>query len=444
MSMKEKRNIESGHNGNKLKSGEMHLGIPYIKEMDNGKARLCSALSINGRKQIMYFEVDSRWKKYLVTENSDAFVLAILEKAMKNSFDISFEQPLSEELYYGLVTYTIPVYAKNFEMFHKIKLTGEITKQNPESEGKAGTGFSAGVDSFYTVLKHIGNKKTPSYNVTHLLLAVNGAAATGVSEEMDREWLEASQKKFKVYADRIGLELICAGGNIDLLYSGDACLNGDAITTASFVYALQKLFGIYYWASAYPASIFSFHQSDGGFCENVSVPYISTKRLKFYHSGSEVNRIGKVKYIADNRIVQKGLTVCGEMDACNCGCCFKCLRTMSELYAIKKLDLFKESFPVDNYKKHFVSKFAQELAVDHPPFTTDILNEMKKNGTRIPFTVYPLAFLVYKPLYMFRGKLKHVVWLRRLFYKFNLDEKILGRKQSSKERERKLNGIYKG
>lgn len=444
MGIKEKKYTRFKYVQKELKKGEMHLGIPYIEEMDNGKARLCANLSINGNMQVIYFEVDNCWKKYLVTENSDAFILAVLEKAMKNSFDISFEQPVSEELYYGLVTYTIPIYARNFEMFNEINLIGDITLENPVSECKTGTGFSAGVDSFYTILKHMGNKKTPSYNVTHLLLAVNGAAATGVSEEMDREWLEASREKFQKYAAAMGLELICAGGNIDLLYLNDTCLGGDAITTSSFVYALQKLFSTYYWASTYPANIFSFNQSDGGFCENVSVSYISTRKLKFYHSGSEINRIGKVKYIADNPLVQKVLTVCGELDAFNCGCCFKCLRTMSELYAIKKLELFKDSFPADNYKKHFISKFAQELSTDHPPFTTDIINEMKNNRIKIPFIVYLLSFLVYKPLYMLRSKLKHIVWLRRLFYKFNLDEKILGRKQGSKERERKLNGIYKG
>ena len=34
--------------------------------------------------------------------------------------------------------------------------------------------------------------------------------------------------------------------------------------------------------------------------------------------------------------------------------------------------------------------------------------------------------------------------IKNAIKKFNLDEKILGRKQGSKERERKLNGIYKG
>ena len=155
MGIKEKKYTRFKYVQKELKKGEMHLGIPYIEEMDNGKARLCANLSINGNMQVIYFEVDNCWKKYLVTENSDAFILAVLEKAMKNSFDISFEQPVSEELYYGLVTYTIPIYARNFEMFNEINLIGDITLENPVSECKTGTGFSAGVDSFYTILKHI-------------------------------------------------------------------------------------------------------------------------------------------------------------------------------------------------------------------------------------------------------------------------------------------------
>lgn len=425
-----------------VKNKSVYLGIPYIRDMPDGKTRLCAELNINSAVQTLYFEVDKQWKQYLVTENSDAFVLGILEKAMKNSWDICFEQPMSEDMYYGLSCYTIPVYARNFDMFHKILLRGKTTIHTPTSEGKAGTGFSAGVDSFYTVLKHLNNKDCPNHNITHLLLAVNGAASTGVSEEMDRQWLENSRNKFLPYAEELGLKLICIGGNIDMLYRNDDCLHGDTITTAAFVYALQKLYGTYYWASAYSAEIFGFSSTDGGFFENLSVPYVSTNAIHFYHSGSETNRIGKVKYIADYPIVQKSLTVCGEIDAVNCGCCFKCLRTMAELKAVGKLELFQTSFPVENYQKHFITKMAQELAIDHPPFTTDILLEMKKNHIKIPFVVYLLAFLIYRPITYLRKKMHRLTWARHLYYLFNLDLILGGRKQSKEERERKINGIF--
>lgn len=428
----------------KLHKGTIWLGVPYIQQMNDNKVRLCSDANINGEKKQLYFEVDKKWEKYLVTEYSDPFVLAVIKKAMKHSWDIHFEQPMSESLHYNLTSYMIPVYARNFEMFHEIDLLGDVTDYIVPSENRAGTGFSAGVDSFYSVLKHLNNEKYPNMNVTHLLLAVNGSASTGVSEELDKEWLESSEKKFRPYAEEMGLELITIASNVDLIYVNDQALFGEVIITSAFIYTLRKLFSIYYWASTYPAEILGFDKKDAGWTEPLSTKYISIQDLEIYHCGSETNRVGKVEFIADFPIVQKGLTVCGEVEAINCGSCVKCLRTMAELTAVKKLDLFHESFPVEFYKKHFISKLAEEIAIDHPPFTTDILDAMKANGIKIPFIVYPLAYLWYKPIRILRGKLKHITFLRKLYYKFDLDLKLGGRKQSEKERERKLNGKFKG
>ncbi len=425
----------------KLHKGRIDIGEPYIKEMENGKTRLCADVKVNDEPQTLYFEVDDCWAKYLVTEVSDSFVLGIIERAMKNSWDISFAAPMSEDLYYSLTTYMIPVYARNFNMFHEIDLNGETTNDIPQSEKRAGTGFSAGVDSFYSVLKHMGNEKCPEHNVTPLLLALNGAASTGVSEKIDAEWLENSRNKFKPYADKLGLGLVCVGGNIDLFYVGDRCINGETITTAAFVYALQKLFGIYYWASAYQAEIFYLgNESAGGFAEDIAVPYVSTRAISFYHSGSETNRIGKERFISDNTVAQQGLTVCGELNAKNCGRCGKCIRTMAELNAIGKLDEFKDAFPVDEYRRHFVRRLAEELAVDHKPFTTDILVSMRENHVRIPLMSRVLSVIYYRPVNFMEQRLKNKLWARKLYYKFDLDEKWKGRKHTEEERERFLNG----
>lgn len=425
------------------KENTLYLGKTYLKQAENGRVRLCSDITINEFTETLYFEVDSRWSDYLVLEVSDCFVLATLERAMKNSWDIQFETPMSEELYYGLTTYTIPVYARNIKMFHEIELIGKTSNEPIPSENRAATGFSAGVDSFYSVLKHIDNDKCPNHNITHLVLAANGAASTGISERATNEWMQASVKKLKPYADELNLELIDITGNIDLFYAKDKCLNGDVITTAGFIYALQKLFGIYYWGSAYPGEVLKFHPHDGGYFEDLAVPYASTKAIRFYHSGSETNRIGKVRYIAKNPIVQKSLTVCGSLDGKNCGQCVKCLRTMAEINALGYLDDFSESFPVENYKRKSTIYLAKEIAIDHPPFTTDILKEMKEQGKKVPLIIYPLAYLWYRPIYRLRAKLKYNLMLRKFIYKFNLDELLLGTKHSQEERERKLNGEIK-
>ena len=53
MGIKEKKYTRFKYVQKELKKGEMHLGIPYIEEMDNGKARLCANLSITGKSILL-------------------------------------------------------------------------------------------------------------------------------------------------------------------------------------------------------------------------------------------------------------------------------------------------------------------------------------------------------------------------------------------------------
>lgn len=427
--------------------GILYIGKSYIESLSKS-TKLCAEIKIkkdnNIETDILYFEVEKSWSKYLVTEYSDPFLLAVIKKAMKHGYDIECEGYISDDLYYNLVTYVIPIYARNINIFQEIKIKANTIKNNIISENAVGTGFSAGVDSFYTVLKHLSKDIPPEKKITHLVLALNGAASTGINKELDDIWFNNSMKKLEPYAKNLNLKLIGIKGNIDLFYQKDSCFNGEIIVTASFIHALRKLFSIYYWASAYPAEIFGFpNLGDAGFWENISVSYVSVEGLRFYHSGSETNRIGKVKYIADNEIAQNGLTVCGHSDAQNCGRCVKCLRTMAELNALRKLNLFKNAFPVDKYKENINSRLAEEFILDHEPFLSDIKYTMKKNRVKISNMVYFKAWFIYKPLYFFRKKLKHINSLRKIYYYFNLDEKIGGRKDSSEERKAKFDGLGK-
>ena len=190
---------------------------------------------------------------------------------------------------------------------------------------------------------------------------------------------------------------------------------GSGITTASFIHALRKLFGTYYWASAYEADVLEFRTDDLGYLEPFFLPLISVDGLKICHSGCEVNRMEKVEFIADNPIVQKGLTVC--CYPISCGVCFKCTRTMAELYAIGKLEKYDKVFPnVNEYRKHFSQKFARELAQDHPPFTTEIFAALKRNNVKIPFSTYLWKWLYFKPLQAMKKKLRYNRFIAKLYY----------------------------
>ena len=219
----------------------LHFGVPYITD-NEGRARLCvdTVWEIDGKKydHVFFYEVEKEWGKYFVTEKSDAFVLAFLEIAMEHGLDLEFEAPISEELKYQLERYLIPVYAQHFEMLHEIRLSGPVTTDVIPSENVTGTGFSGGVDSFYTVLSHL-HTEMPGKNVTHVVLAVNGAAITGMTEEIDEAWYREEMDRFAPATEKLGVKLIGIRSNTTILNSYKQFLpGGDAIVTSAFATCL--------------------------------------------------------------------------------------------------------------------------------------------------------------------------------------------------------------
>lgn len=401
------------------------IGTPYINQSeDHTRLSAETIWSFDGQviNNTLFFEVEKKWGKYLISDRSDAFVLALLELAMEKKCDIKYQAPLSETLKYQLEQYLITVCSRKIKGLSSIKLIGETTGEVPESLEVAGTGFSGGVDSFYSILSHL-DIECPSKTVTHVLLAVNGAALTGMSEGIDQQWFEELKCKFEPITKELGVEFVCANSNISLLNQYKKVLRGgDIIVTSSFVHALRKLFGIYYWASGYEADILEFSDDDGCLMEPFVIPLVSIEGLRFYHSGCEVNRVEKVAYIADNSVVQKSLTVCGESE--NCGYCVKCLRTMTELYSLNKLEKFDAVFNVEEYKAHLSSKIARELSADHPPFTTDILVSMKRNNVHIPIASYLKRFFIFRPYYFFKKRFRNNKALMKLWYEKGWSERL--------------------
>ena len=429
---------------------EIRISVPYLQQ-SVGHTSLCvdTTWVVNGQayEQTFHYQVEDKWGRYFVTERSDAWVLTFLEIAMEHACDLVFETPISEDLKYQLERYLIPVYVQHFDMLHEIKLVGPFTAETLPSEGVTGTGFSAGVDSFYSVLSHL-HTGMPGKDVTHLVLAVNGAASTGMTEEMDEDWYQEEVGRFKPLAEEMGLELIGIRSNITLLSNDRAFyLGGDAIVTLAFIHALSKLFGTYYWASAYRADILRFDTHDGGYMEPFVLPILGVRSgVHFYHSGSETNRVGKVRFIADDPVAQKGLTVCGQdidrSKRINCGRCVKCLRTMAELTAVGKLDKFDKVFPVADYKAHFSSRLADELALDHPPFTTDITATLRENGVHIPFTVFVKKYLWYKPYYFAKKKLRNNRFMMELYYGTGLGKKLSGIEHDERHAEARMKNRF--
>lgn len=428
------------------------IGKPYIKKVDSdifGKAvRLCAEVTMinpnTGKRETKecYFEFEKNYENYICDERSDAFVMGLLSSAMENGMDIEFEAPISEQLYYQLTTYYIPMVAKYNATYpmHFIKLIGQLDNSKISNKGAVATGCSGGVDSFYTIARHSKDNISKSYQLTHLVYN-SSCTSDGIEERIKKNFMN-NFLEIKNIAKDCDLKLIACYNNLNEFYIFPyKAFNMFYATTLGVVaYALQKLIGIYYESSGDPISEFNLdltktHGHDSQVFDVFTLSCMNTENLKFYSAGVECTRIEKEKYISDYIPAQKHLVVCGFMSFFekepkfkNCSYCPKCLRTMAQFYALGDgtLEKFHAVFDVEQFLNHKSKYIGRMIGLNKISYVNDMKHMAKINHVKIPFGAYVYGYLWYKPIKHLRKKFKNSKLARKIYYKLNLDYKLDG------------------
>ncbi len=326
----------------------IHIGKIFITKTKE-KARLSAVVNVDGDDKELFFEVDKKYKKYLTKEVSDAFVIGLLHRAMTLGHDITTVTPMSESVLYGLENFLIPNLCFGDPNMKKIKIFAKVRK-SPKSAGATGTGLSLGIDSFDAIYENM-NTKYKKHNLTHLCLFNAGAFYSG--EENFWNMIPRVQQ----VANEFGLPLIVGHSNIHTIIFGDYQIT-HTFYSLFCVFALRKLFHIYYYASTYP--LYKSSCLDNALIGNDTASYdmltfhcLSDANLLLYSAGSgKKTRIDKTKSIINERIVQNNLDVCVKHKDKNCGVCIKCRRTMLQLYMLGCLDKYNKVFPIEIFYKN--------------------------------------------------------------------------------------------
>lgn len=402
----------------------LHIGRPYV-ESNGIKSKLCANITENGKNKILYYEVDKEYEEYLCTERSDAFLIALVQYAMANGMNISWEVPVTERLAYQLKTIFIPVMSRKFgNVFKNVNLNGEETNEELEKQIWAvGTGVSGGVDSFYSILKNSCNLEK-SQNITHLLYAsISNHADTESKLRID---FEANLKIMKKISDEINLPIISVFSNESDFFFREI-VNWGALRFAGFAYALQKLFSVYYFSSGYQYDEITFGDGsanfDGHHIDLFTLMVASTKSLNFIGAGGELSRIEKVKYIESHQVVKNNLFVCNYENGHNCSECDKCMRTMMELYADGCIEEYKNIFNLNKFnrnRKRYICKMQYRKST----FDKEILSLLKKSHIKISGQFSALCI---RPIYLIWQKMKNNKLIMRIFYKLNFDYILYGK-----------------
>ncbi len=402
------------------------IGIPYLIYTEDNKVRLCSKVSSNSwETQEIWYEVDSKYESFFCFERADSFLLAFLPYAMMFAEDIVVEGKISEKLYYQIVNIFMPAITKYSNFYQKVSiqvagLDSEcMTSSENHIKDAVGTGFSAGVDSFFTIYKNL-NQDTKSFNLTHLCFFNLGAC--GTFDEVKA--LARYQKRielFKGFVEENNLNFVCVNSNI----AGISRISFNYTHTflsLSAVLALQKLFKIYYYSSGCGLDEFCFNYKDAAFFDLLNVQCFSTEGTNFYVTGASESRCDKLDYISQFDAPLKMLNVCNDNDV-NCRTCEKCVRTMACLYALGKLDLFNQVFDIDDFKKNLARRLAFMMAKKYDGSIEgnackEIFPVIRKNKRHVPISTY-FYFVPYFFKYCCMGLARKSTYLTRLWHKFN-------------------------
>lgn len=409
---------------------------PYIK-ISSKKTRLCTLINIGNKKKELYYEVDNIYRDALCEEKGDAFVCALIVRAMELGFNIISEAPISDDLYYQLENYYIPIMSDNMKELKRIHIISKLTSTIYHGTGVA-TGASGGVDSFYSIVKHL-NEKVKSRKLTHALFT--NIATLDNKEGRIREWYTQRKKLIENTTETLKINFISVYTNIYEFYSFPYTSYSYYFTPmyASNAYALQKLVGVYYHSSGVTLNDFTLKNAgDNAYFDIFNLKCLSTKAVTFYSSGIEVSRIQKIKYIVNhdiNNVVKNNLSVCAQEvtgrgfvfeKKLNCGVCNKCMRTVAELYATGVINDYKDIFDTTLFEKNREKYLAKMTCLNGKAFNNEIINLLKFNNQ---LTVsYYIWLALMQPIY----KIKNINFLRRnsiirrFYYKFKIDKLLNG------------------
>lgn len=334
---------------------KIHQG--YVSEAES-VSTLSTVIEIGDEKKDVRISVSNEYGQFLSPERADYALVGMLAYALRNKHDIICEAPVTDELLYNVNELLIPTFIRTDERNYPVKIQADIAPpldklpiENTVLEKGIGTGISCGVDSFYAVLKHL-NSPYPSRRLTHLCIFNNGSLA----KIPGRDIVTYKQKVFEraeTVAKEFNLPILKLESNFQEVIPQNH-LRTHTYMDSLAIYALQKLWQVYYYASSHSFWEFSLEKNldkAPGYFEPFLLDCFSTSKLKIISSGSEGDRNDKIDFIADNPIAQKHLHVCLKKET-NCGWCPKCLRTLLALDAANKLDNFRDAFDIDNYRKN--------------------------------------------------------------------------------------------
>lgn len=383
--------------------------------------RLVASVQLGEGPIELWFAFAPEYEPWAVPERSDAFVLLLLEYALWSGRDLICEAPVTDRLLCQLNDILMPQMAAFTKDFAPARIVADPAPEVTSIANGVGTGLSCGVDSFYTIYRHLDGGYA---QLTHLFF--NNVGALTKDPARAEEIFEQKRERFAGVAAELGLPLVAVNTNMLEVLKGcpDGVTQPGAIKNAACLYALKRGLSAYWVSSGCATGDFRYaFESNDPYLPMITQA-VTIGELLVLPCGTEVPRIEKLRAIAGEGVVRLHLSVCaGE----NCGRCAKCTRTLFELYSLGMLEDFREVFDVDWFRRHLVGRLAYSMADPTERadgFVAESLGEARRNGVRIPLSSHLVAWCYYRPLLFMKRRLAGSKVVHRLYDRLGLRRRL--------------------
>ena len=333
------------------------LSVPAPKiEADSMSTTVSAQVTVNNKRYDIWYKVP-KGTTVSKEQASDGLLCLLLIPAMKSAERLSLTSPVSAKILESTEViqdmYTSWHSDKGFKRV-KIDAKARTSASKPAPARGVASCFTAGVDSFYSLLRH-------KSEITHLIY-IHGFDIP-LKEVAFRKKVS---KHLNEVAKSLGKELVEPETNIQELTNDIAewgeFSHGFALASVALLLAsnFRKLYApsSLSYADLYPRGTHALLD-----------PLWSSEYLSFVHDGAEATRIQKVDYISSSKEAMEHLRVCWQSnDAYNCSVCEKCVRTMTSLEivgALQKCQTFSRKLTTQqirdlNIKNNVALSYAEE------------------------------------------------------------------------------------
>jgi hypothetical protein len=257
------------------------------------------------------------------------FLLACLVPAMRLGLPLHFELPVDETTLHNLMEWQEAMVCWMPGKLKVVPIRCPVAPEPPKvptAAGRSLTAFSGGVDSCFTAHRHTAVPESGPFRRCRLTagLMVHGF---DIPEDQPDTFASAFLRSQEILRD-LGLEAYRLETNLRTLEEAVGCdweQETHGIWLAATLACLEPFFERVLIPSSYAFDILKLPWGSNP----VTDPLFSSQTTPVWHDGAAWNKLDKVRFMAWQPAIQRGLRVCWQgarLDR-NCGHCYKCIAT---------------------------------------------------------------------------------------------------------------------